>query len=106
MRSAERAAGWVPDEAYAWLSENVAAYTDLIGEISDEAAGVRMRAESITIETPVELEIGVEDDGSVRIACAPPVYAVEATLEPVFHRLRFTAVADSRPQRGGSADGK
>jgi hypothetical protein len=81
------------DEAFSFLGENVAAFTDLIGEIVDHDAGVRMQIEELSIETPVELDVRVDEAGAVHLGCAPPLYAVEATVEPVFHRLRIRAVA-------------
>jgi hypothetical protein len=86
----------VIDEAFAWLGENVVAYTDIAGEIRDEAAGVRMRIEEMSVDTPVELDVRVDADGHVSLGCAPPLYPVETTFAPVLHRLRFTARATLR----------
>ncbi len=83
-----------PDPAFAFLRENLLAYTDVIGRLSDEEAGVSMWVEELAVETPIELSVQVQADGSLALGVAPPIYAVDVTVEPVLHRLRFTAVAD------------
>jgi len=82
------------DGAFAYLSDNVLAYTDLVGKLTDEDAGVSMLVEELSIETPVELDVHVSDDGQVELGVAPPVYPVDLGVDPVRHRLRFTAVAE------------
>jgi hypothetical protein len=64
-----------------------------------------MWASELTIATPVELDVrgtdekGEGGEGGVTIACAPPLYRLDLTIQPVFHQLSFTAVAE--PPRGG-----
>ncbi|UJR82741.1 hypothetical protein [Sandaracinus amylolyticus] len=80
------------DEAFAPFRENLLAYTDLTGEIVSRDAGVRMSIESLEVETPIELDVIVGDDGRVSLGCAPPIYGVDVTVAPVLHVLRFRAV--------------
>jgi hypothetical protein len=93
------------DEAFATLGQNLESYLDLParleGSFGDER--VVLSAEEIAITTPIELSIAVAEDGTVAIGCAPPLYAIETTVVPVFHTIRFTAVADetSREVSGG-----
>lgn len=94
------------DEAFRILSEFVTASCDVVSGLGDEAAGVRMEVESLGIETPVELDLRVRDDGTVAVGCAPPVYPVDVTVAPVLHQLRFTALAEPRgPAAGGERHG-
>lgn len=87
------------DEAFASLADNVSAYTDLAGrfEATVGAERVVVTAEEITIETPIEISLVVRDDGVVTLGCAPPLYAVDVSIAPVLHTLRFTATAEKRP---------
>ncbi len=83
----------VIDEAFAVIAANIIAYVDVAGVIEDEDAGIRMSIEELSIETPIELDVRVTADGAVIIGCAPPIYPVERTIEPVLHTLRIRAAA-------------
>ncbi len=84
------------DEAFRWLSELLAAWSDLASDVVDHAAGVRMQLEELGIDTPLELDLRVRAGGMVDLGTAPPLYPVDVTVAPVFHRLRFTALAERR----------
>jgi len=58
-------------------------------EIVDEAAGVRSYIHTCEIEMPVELDVVRGDDGALQIGSAPPLYYVDTTFRPSFHRVRF-----------------
>lgn len=88
------------DPAFALLRDNIAAYSDLVGEVRDDAAGVRMQLEEVTIETPIELEVHVGPDGKLELGCAPPVYPVEVSVEPILHRFRVTLIVEAEDGRG------
>jgi hypothetical protein len=53
-----------------------------------------MTLEELSVETPIELSLHIDGTGRVEIGCAPPLYRVAVTIEPVFHALRFRAVAE------------
>jgi hypothetical protein len=84
------------DEAFGAVSEMLIGYTDLAGRfegiVDDER--IVVTAEELTIEGPIELSLAVSDSGEVSLGCAPPLYAVEVTDMPVFHKLRFVAVVE------------
>ena len=68
---------------------------DLLGDLPaggfrDEAFGVALYPTTLTVETPLELQILVGADGQVTLGSAPPLYPVATTLLPVFHTLRLT----------------
>jgi hypothetical protein len=56
----------------------------------DEDAGVRTYIRRCEIESPVELDITATADG-VRLGSTPPLYYVDTSLRPSYHRLSITA---------------
>ncbi len=67
---------------------------DLDADLVDEELGVRMLLEEATVDTPIELDASVDEQGRVVLASAPPTQHVETTWMPVFHRLRLRVTAD------------
>jgi hypothetical protein len=61
------------------------------GEIVDQGAGVRSAIYECTIDSPVEFTISRDEDGTLAIGTTPPLYYVDTSLRPSFHRVRFTA---------------
>ena len=49
---------------------------------------------SLTLDTPIEMEILVDDDGDVVIASAPPTQQIVTTFMPVIHTLRVMVTPD------------
>ena len=60
-------------------------------EIADEDAGVRTYVSGCEIESPVELSVSRDEGGALRVGTVPPLYYVDTTFRPSYHRLRFTA---------------
>lgn len=60
-------------------------------ELVDEEAGVRSWIYECEIESPVELDVVRDAGGSVQIGTTPPLYYVNTSIRPSFHRLRFRA---------------
>ncbi len=89
------------DEAFGVIAENLLGYTDIVGEIVDDDAGVRMEIEELAVTTPIELSLFVRDDGSIEIGCAPPLYDVDVTIQPVLHNLHFRAVVHGTEESDG-----
>jgi hypothetical protein len=87
------------DEAFGTVSEVLIGYTDLVGRFEGTAHDERITvtAEELSIEAPIELSLAVSESGEVSLGCAPPLYAVEVTDMPVFHKLRFVAVLEDAP---------
>jgi 2,3-bisphosphoglycerate-dependent phosphoglycerate mutase len=46
------------------------------------------------LDLPIELDVGVTDEGTVALAGAPPTQHVETTYMPVFHRISLSIRAD------------
>src|SRR4051812_42959351 len=95
--SSRRRGAAAMDEAFVPLHQIVAALQPG-GEIRDDDAGVRTYIRRVEIESPVELDVTRDDDGLLRIGSTPPLYYVDTSLRPAYHRLRFTAELDEEPQ--------
>ena len=80
------------DEAFLPLSELLPGLLPSLPDLYDADAGVRSRVTGLDIETPVELDIGVDANGAVRIGGTPPIYHLETSTLPAFHAIRFVAV--------------
>lgn len=78
------------DEAFMPLHRMIERLTPLHGEIRDSAAGVRMYIYECGIHSPVELDVFRDEEGALRIGSVPPLYYLDTTFRPVFHRLSFT----------------
>jgi len=78
------------DEAFASLGQVIAGML-VFPELNDEEAGVRSYVQRCRIETPVELSVSLEPGGTVRIGSTPPLYYVDTSFRPSYHRLSFGA---------------
>ncbi len=79
------------DEAFMPLHQMIERLTSFGGEIRDPEAGVRSYVYECSIESPVELDVFRHETGRLRIGSVPPLYYVDTTFRPSFHRLSFTA---------------
>jgi hypothetical protein len=79
------------DEAFLPFSEIIRRALAFRGEITDEAAGVRFYIDACDIEMPVELDITHDESGRLRIGSTPPLYYVDTSVRPSYHRLKLTA---------------
>ncbi len=73
------------------LREMLARMMDFGGDLVDEEAGVRSYIHRCEVESPIELDVSRDGYGEVRIGSTPPIYYVDTSLRPSFHRIRFTA---------------
>jgi hypothetical protein len=58
-----------------------------------------MRMERAAIDTPIELDVLVDEDGAVSIVGAPPTQHIETTYMPVFHQIDVVVTADGDGER-------
>lgn len=79
------------DEAFVPLGDLVPLLLPDLPDLVDERAGVRSRVTGVELETPVELDIRVDDDGRVSLGGSPPLYHLETSWLPVLHQVRFSA---------------
>jgi hypothetical protein len=81
----------VIDEAFMPFEEIVARMMAFSGEIVDDDAGVRSYIYRCEIESPVELDVVRDEDGTLQIGSTPPLYYVDTSFRPAYHKLRFKA---------------
>jgi hypothetical protein len=79
------------DESFYSLNEIIANATDINGELINTEDGVHSYIYEMEIETPVELDIIVDEHGKVVIGTIPPMYRVDTTFKPSYHSLRIVA---------------
>jgi hypothetical protein len=79
------------DEAFIPFQQIIERMLSFGGEITDEEMGVHSYIYTCKIESPVELDIGRDENGALQIGSTPPLYYVDTSIRPSFHRLRFTA---------------
>jgi hypothetical protein len=85
------------DPAFLPFGDALAGLLDFGGEIVDEEAGVRSRITRCTIEMPIEIDLSRDESGALVIASAPPLYYVDTTYRPSYHRIRVTATRGDPP---------
>lgn len=86
------------DEAFMPFEQIVARMLSFSGEIVDEEAGVRSYIYRCEIESPVELDVYRDEDGSLKIGSTPPLYYVNTSFRPSYHRLSFKAEISEIPE--------
>jgi hypothetical protein len=79
------------DSAFLAFSDALAEMLDIPGDIVDEEAGVRSHITQCTIEMPIELDVSRDESGALVLGSTPPMYYVDTTYRPSYHRICFTA---------------
>jgi hypothetical protein len=79
------------DQAFLSFSDALAQMFDFQGEIVDEEAGVRSHITGCTIELPIELDVSRDESGALVLGSAPPLYYVDTSYRPSYHRIRVMA---------------
>jgi hypothetical protein len=85
------------DEAFVPLHAIVRALRPT-AEIRDAELDMHSYITRAEIEAPVELDITRDAGGVVQIGSTPPLYYVDTSLRPSYHRLRFVAELDTEAQ--------
>ena len=79
------------DEAFMPFRKVIERMLSFGGEIVDDEMGVHSYIYECEIESPVELDVVRDEKGALQIGSTPPLYYVDTSIRPSFHRLRFTA---------------
>jgi len=79
------------DEAFMAFPMIIAQMLAFNGEIVDEEAGVRSYIYRCEIESPVEFDVVKGEDGTLQIGSTPPLYYVDTSFRPSYHKLRIKA---------------
>jgi hypothetical protein len=79
------------DEAFMPFGRIVERLVSFRSDIVDDDAGARSYIYAYSLDTPVEIDVARDETGALRIGTTPPLYHVETSIRPSFHRLAFTA---------------
>lgn len=79
------------DEAFLPLNSIIDKILDIPGDFKDEENGVHSYIYEIEVGTPIELDISMNDDGTVRIGTVPPIYRVDTSFRPSYHSITIKA---------------
>ncbi len=79
------------DEAFLPFNEIVEKLSDIDGDLYDDHNGVHSYIYEFDLDTPVELDIVVDEHGKVKIGIVPPLYRVETSFRPSYHRIQLSA---------------
>jgi hypothetical protein len=83
------------DAAFMPLREILDGMLAHLGEVLvDEQAGVRAHIVECSVESPLELDLVRDETGALRLGATPPLYYVDTTFRPSFHRISFTATVE------------
>jgi hypothetical protein len=94
----------VIDEAMSTMSDFISQMTELDGHLVDDEMGAAMRVEKAEMSMPVQLDFHINDDGSVVLGAAPPLYYVHTTISPVFHQLKVEITASENVESNADSD--
>lgn len=73
-------------------------------QVADPQHSQVMTIEQVRVELPIELAVGVDEDGHVQLKGGPPTQRTETTFLPVFHRMGLRLVKDESKHRQPSLD--
>jgi hypothetical protein len=79
------------DEAFMPFQKVITQMLSFGGEIIDTDAGIHSYIYECEIESPVELDVVRNEEGQLQIGSTPPLYNVNTSFLPSFHRLKFKA---------------
>ncbi len=79
------------DEAFRPFHSILTGMAPTEAEFRDDDAGVHSYVYRFEIDSPVELDVSRDADGLLRIGSTPPLYYVNTSLRPAYHRMRFRA---------------
>jgi hypothetical protein len=84
------------DEAFVPMHGVMLGLAPTAGDLWDDDLGVHMYIHRFEIESPVELDVTRDDAGALRIGSTPPLYYLDTSLRPSYHRLRFRAALEEQ----------
>ncbi len=84
------------DEAFLPFSEILKKILSFNADLTDEQGNIHFYIHECEIETPVELDVTVDEQGALYIGSVPPLYYVDTTIRPSYHRLTFKAELEAQ----------
>ncbi|ELR72568.1 hypothetical protein C900_01242 [Fulvivirga imtechensis AK7] len=84
------------DEDMLEMGDFVSEMSDIEGYLISEEEEMVMRAESVSLDFPMQLDIRVLESGEIKIGSSPPLYYVDTTIMPVFHQMKLNITVDTQ----------
>jgi hypothetical protein len=81
------------DEALLPFHQHINEMLVIDGEVYDKSKEIRMSIYEVDIDSPVQLDVIVNEYGQVVVGSSPPLYYLDTGIQPVFHNIRLRAVA-------------
>lgn len=83
------------DPATAPIAEVIEAWAGISGRMEDEQGLVSWSIAEICVESPLELDVHVQADGSVVLGSTPPTTSVETSFSPLLNQLKVTLSSEN-----------
>jgi hypothetical protein len=89
------------DEAMLEMSEFISQMSEVEGYLYDVEMETGLQLENVSMSMPLQLDLLVNEDGSVVLGGSPPLYYAETTILPVFHQLNIKICVNENSERDG-----
>lgn len=83
------------DEATSPIQEVLNEIQHFTKGIEDEQANLKMEIDAVKIETPVELDVHVDEAGRVTLGTTSRHTTADVSFEPVLHQLKLTITSNN-----------
>lgn len=92
------------DEAMLEMSEFISQMSEVEGYLYDGEMKTAMQLENVSMSMPLQLDLHVNEDGSVVLGGSPPLYYAETTILPVFHQLNIKISVNENSKRDAGSN--
>ncbi len=79
------------DEAFLPFSEMIQKMVDIDGELYTDDRSIHSYVYEFEVNTPIEIDVIVDEFGKVKLGIIPPLYRVETSFRPSYHSITFNA---------------
>ena len=92
------------DEAMLEMSEFISQMSAVEGYLYDVEMETSMQLENVSMSMPLQLDLHVNEDGSIVLGGSPPLYYAETTILPVFHQLNIKICVTENSERDAGSN--
>ena len=78
------------DPALLPFQEFIGKFSGITAEVGSREQGAIFTIESVEVMTPFDIDILVQEDGSIQLGAAPPTQTIPTSFNNTFHHIRFT----------------
>ncbi|MBK8610185.1 MAG: hypothetical protein IPL84_09610 [Chitinophagaceae bacterium] len=79
------------DEAFLPFNEMMQKMLEIDGELFTQEKDIHSYVYEFEVNSPIELDIIVDETGKVKLGIVPPLYRVETSFRPSYHSITFKA---------------